>query len=129
MSDHDKIPSRYFSDSSHKHIEVTDGHHVTENQKVQVQIKRCDNNRDNFIVTLHNVLLVPDICDTLFSTITLMNLRHTCLFQKGFFTVYFVNKEKIVVTLPHIAQQKHTFWGEIKQMSKTKKLAPREKLL
>ena len=40
-----------------KHIEVLDGHHVTEKQKVQVQIKMCDNNGYPFIATLHNVLL------------------------------------------------------------------------
>ena len=39
-----------------KHIEVADGNHVTEKQKVQVQIKMWDNNRDPFIATLHNVL-------------------------------------------------------------------------
>ena len=31
------------------------------------------------------------------------------------------------VTLPHSAQRKHEFWGEIKQMSITKKIAPRKK--
>ena len=40
-----------------KHIEVADGHHVTEKQKGQVQIKMCDNHGDPFITTLHNVLL------------------------------------------------------------------------
>ena len=39
-----------------KHIEVADGHHVTAKQKGQVQIKMCNNNRDPFIATLHNVL-------------------------------------------------------------------------
>ena len=32
------------------------------------------------------------------------------------------------VTFPHCAQRKHTYLGEIKQMSKTKKLAPRKKV-
>ena len=40
-----------------KHIEVADGHHVTEKQKVKVQIKMCDNTGDPLIITLHNVLL------------------------------------------------------------------------
>ena len=57
-----------------------------------------------------------------------MNLLHTCLFQKGFCTVYFDDKEKNEVTLLHSAQRKHTFLGEIKQMSKSKQLAPRNKV-
>ena len=67
-----------------KHIEVADGHHVTEKQKGQVQIKMCDNSGNSFIATLHNVLLAPDLCDRLFSIITLMNSGHTCLFTNGF---------------------------------------------
>ena len=49
-----------------KHIEVAEGHHVTAKQKGQVKIKMCDDNRDPFIETLHNVLLAPDLCDGLF---------------------------------------------------------------
>ena len=56
-----------------KHIEVADGHHVTAKQRGQVQIKTCDNNGDQFIITLHNVLLVPDLCEGLFSIIMLIN--------------------------------------------------------
>ena len=41
--------------------------------------------------------------------------------------VYFGNKEKNAVTLPHIAQRKHACLGEIKQMSKSKKIAPKKK--
>ena len=36
-----------------KYIEVADGHHVTEKQKGQVQIKMCNDNRNTFIATLH----------------------------------------------------------------------------
>ena len=57
-----------------------------------------------------------------------MILGHTCLFEQGFFTVFFGEKEKNAVTLPHIAQRKHVFWGEIKEMSKTKKLPSRKKI-
>ena len=32
------------------------------------------------------------------------------------------------VTLPHSAQRKHAFWVEIKQMPKTKKIAPRKNI-
>ena len=56
-----------------------------------------------------------------------MNSVHTCLFRKRFCTLYFGNKGGNVVTLPHSAQQKHVFLGEIKQISKSKKLAPRKK--
>ena len=65
-----------------KYIEVVDRNHVT--KKVQVRIKMCDNNRDPFIATLHNVLLSLDFCNRLFSTITLMNSGQTCFFIKGF---------------------------------------------
>ena len=54
-----------------KNIEVVDGNHATAKQKGQ--IKMCDDNGDTFIVTLHNVLLAPDIYDRLFSIITFMN--------------------------------------------------------
>ena len=56
-----------------KYIEVLDGHNVKAKQKVQVQIKMCNNTKDTFIATLHNVILAPDLCDRLFSIIMLMN--------------------------------------------------------
>ena len=46
-----------------KHIEVTEGNHVTAKQNRQLQIKMCDNNRDPFTATLHNILLAPDLCN------------------------------------------------------------------
>ena len=49
-----------------KHTEVADEHHVTAEQKGQVQIKMGDNNGDPLIATLHNVLLSPDLCNRLF---------------------------------------------------------------
>ena len=67
-----------------KYIEVADGHHVTAKKKGQVRIQMCDDNRKTFIATLYNILLTPDLCDRLFSTITLTNTGHTCLFHKGF---------------------------------------------
>ena len=57
-----------------------------------------------------------------------MNLGHDYLFHKVFCTIYFVSKEKNTVTLPHSAQRKHAFFGEIKEMSKTKKLPSRKKI-
>ena len=65
-----------------KYIEVADGHHVTSKQKGKVQIQMCDNNGKSFITTLHNVLLAPDLCDRLFSIVTLMNAGHTCIFSQ-----------------------------------------------
>ena len=56
-----------------EHIEVADRHHVTTKQKGQVKIKMCHDNRDPFIVKLHNVVLAPYLCDKLFVIITLMN--------------------------------------------------------
>ena len=96
-----------------KYIEVADGHHVTAKQKGQVQVKTCDNNGKPFIATLHNVLLAPDLCDRLFLIIVLMNSGHTCIFLKGFYTVYFGAKEKNAVTLQHSAQRKHASLGKI----------------
>ena len=120
----DFIPG--FLEDTDKYTEVADGYHVTAKQKVQVEIKMCDDNRDILIATLKNVILAPDICNRLFS-IMVINLGHTCLFHKGFCTVYFGPKEKNAVTLPYIAQSKHAFLGGIKQMSKTKKLPSRKK--
>ena len=111
-----------------KYIEVADRHHVTAKQKGQVQIQMCDDNGMNFIATLHNILLAPDLCDRLFSIITLMNSGHTCLFHKGFFTVYFGAEKKNAVTLPHSAQRKHAFLGKIKDMSKKNKFPARKKI-
>ena len=88
----------------------------------------CNNHGDTFIATLHNTLLAPDLCDRLFSIIALMNLGYTCLFHKGFFTVYFGAKNKNDVILPHSAQRKHALLGKIKEMSKTKKLTARKKI-
>ena len=62
------------------------------------------------------------------SIITLINLGHTCIFHKGFCTVYFGAKKENAVTLPQIAQSKHSFWREIKEVSKTNKLPAREKI-
>ena len=140
MSDNDKSPSRYFGDSSqltnwiiysggtchmtpqvtdfipisledtYKHIEVADEHHVIAKQKVQVRIKICDDNRYIFIATLHNVILAPDLCNRLFSVIMSMNSVHACLFHKGFCTVYFGAKEKILIPC-HIVQKKNMHFG------------------
>ena len=107
-----------------KFIEVADGHHVTAKQKGSVRIQMFDNNRKTFIATLYNVLLAPDLCDRLFSIITLMNAGHTCLFHKAFCRVYFGAKENNAVTLPHCAVRKHAFmgekYGEFKEKSKKK---------
>ena len=70
-----------------KHIEVADGHPVTEKQKGQVQIKICNDHREPFYCNVTQRTFSPDLCDILFSIVTLMNLGHTCLFQIGFCTV------------------------------------------
>ena len=101
-----------------KYIEFADGHHVTAKQKVSVRIRMCDNNGKKFIATLYNVLLAPDLCNRLFSIITLMNAGHTCLFHKGFCNLYFGAKETNAVTLLHGSQRKHAFTGKIQDVSK-----------
>ena len=107
-----------------KSIEVADGNHITAKQKGSVSIQMIDDNRKTFVATLYNVLLAPDLCDRLFSIITLMNDGHTCLFHKGFCTVYFGAKEDNAVTLPHSAVRKHAFmrkkYGEFKEKPKKK---------
>ena len=80
-------------ENRNNYIRVADGHYVTINKKGKVQIIMLKNNRNTFIATLHNILLAPDLCNKLFSIIKLMNLGHTCLFQKGFCTVYFGDKK------------------------------------
>ena len=59
---------------------------------------------------------------------TSMNAGHTCLFHKGFCTVYFRAEMKNSVTLPHSAQQNHAFLGKIKDMLKKNKLPARKKI-
>ena len=87
----------------------------------------CDDNGNTFITTLYNVLLAPELCDRLCSIITLINAGHTCLFHKGFCTVYFGADKRNAVTLPHSAQRKHAFLGKIKDMSKKNTFPARKK--
>ena len=58
-----------------KYIGVVDVHYFKTKPKVQVQIIMCSDNVDPFIVTLHNILLAPDLCDKLFLIVALMNLE------------------------------------------------------
>ena len=57
-----------------------------------------------------------------------MNAGHTCLFHKGFCTVYLGADKRNAVTLPHSAQRKHAFIGKIIEKSKKKKLLARKKI-
>ena len=63
-----------------------------------------------------------------FSIITLMNAGHTCLFHKGFCTVYFGSGKYNAVTSSHSAQRKHAFTGKIKDLSKKNKSPARKKI-
>ena len=87
-----------------------------------------DDNGKKFIATFYNVLLAPDLCDRLFSIVTLMNAGHTCILYKGFCMVYFGAKENTAVTLPHSAQREHAFLGKIMEKSKKNKLLARKKI-
>ena len=89
----------------------------------------CENNGKTFIATLYNILLAPDLCDRLFSIITLMNVGYTCIFHKGFCTVYFGADKINAVTLPHSVQRKNAFTGKIKNMSKKINFQKERKLL
>ena len=88
----------------------------------------CDDNGKPFIATLHNVILEPELCNRLFSIITLMNSGHTCIFHKVFCTLYFGSKDNNTVTLPHRAQRKHDFLGKIMEKSKKNKLPERKEI-
>ena len=63
-----------------------------------------------------------------FSTITLMNLGHACLFNKGFYTVYFGEIEKMRLHYHKVHKGNTHFLGEIKEMSKNKKLPSKKKI-
>ena len=89
----------------------------------------CDDNGKTFIAKLYNVLLAPDLCERLFSVITLMNAGHNFLFYKWFFTVYFEADKRNAVTLTHSAQRKHAFKRKIKDMSKKINFQQERKLL
>ena len=88
----------------------------------------CDDNGKTFIAILYNVFLASDLCNRLFSIIELMNSGNTCLFHKGFCTVYFEVEKKNAVTLPQSAQRKHAFLGKIMDMSRKNKLPVRKKI-
>ena len=88
----------------------------------------CDDNGKTFIATLNNVLLAPDLCNRLFSIMTLMNAGHTCIFPNGFWEVYFEADKRNAITLPHSAQRKHDFAEKIKNMSKKNKFPGRKKI-
>ena len=109
-----------------KHIEVADKHHVSAKQEGQIGIKICNNNGDPFIATLHNIILAPNVCGMLFSIIMSIHLGHTCLFHKGFCTVYFGAKEKNIVTLPHSAQWETCIFGKNQGNIKDKEITSQE---
>ena len=73
---------------------------------------------------LYNVLLALDLCNQLFSIITLMNLGHTWLFRKSFCTVFFSDNEQKTAILPHSAQINHDFLVNMKENSKSQKWIP-----
>ena len=93
-----------------KHIEVTDGYHVTAKQKGQVQIKMCDNNGYDFIETLYNVLLEPDLCDRLFSIITLMD-QDIIFYSKKVFARCTLDKKRKMWLHYHIVHKGNIHFG------------------
>ena len=89
----DFIPSSL--EDTGKNIEVADGNHITAKQRGQVRIKMCKNNGDPLTATLHNVLLAPDLCNGLFSIVTLITLGYTFLFHKCFARCTLEKKKKV----------------------------------
>ena len=90
--------------------------------------KKFYDNRDTLIATFCNLLLSPDLWSMILSIVMLMNSGHNFLFRKEVCMVYLGDKEKNTVSLPHNAQRKHTSFGEIKQLSKYNKIAPRKRI-
>ena len=91
----------------------------------------CDYDVKLFIARLYNTLLAPDLCDQLFSVITLMNSVHTCLFlffSKGFCTVFFIDNKHNAVTLLCSAQIRHVFLVKMKEKSKSQNQIPKKKV-
>ena len=87
----------------------------------------CDDNGKTFIA--YNLPLAPDLCERLFSIISLMDAGHTCRFHKVFCTVYFGAKEDNAVTLPHSAQRKHAFTEKFKMCQRKLNIQQERKLL
>ena len=88
----------------------------------------CYNNVKTSIDALYNVLLAPDLCDWLFSIITLINLVHTCLFHRYFCKVFFSDNKHNTVTLLYSAQKKGDFLVRTKENSKSQKQIPKNKV-
>ena len=63
--------------------------------KLRTDITSRRNKKIFFIATLHSVLLSPDLCNRLFSIITLVNSGHNYLFTKGFAQCTQKKKRKI----------------------------------
>ena len=81
----------------------------------------CHNNGHHFIATLHLVILAPDLCDRLFSIITLTNSGFTCFYTKGF--VLCASEQNRKCSYINTLCTKETCFGwKIKEVSKTKKL-------
>ena len=57
-----------------------------------------------------------------------MNAGHTCIFHKGFCTVYFDAEKDNAVTLLHSAHRKHAFTGKIQDVSNKNKYPARKKI-
>ena len=87
-----------------------------------------DDNGESFIATLYNIIFSLDLCNQLFSIITLNNSGHTCLFYQYFCTVFFSDNKQNAVTLPHSVQRKRTFLVKTKEKSKLKNQTPRKKI-
>ena len=60
-----------------KYIEVAYGNFITAKQTGGFKINMRDDNDKPFIATLYNQLFAPDLCDQLFSIITLINSGQT----------------------------------------------------
>ena len=87
----------------------------------------CDDNGKPLIDTIYNILLAPDSCVQIFSIITLMNLKHTCHFHKGFCMIFFGcnSQNRRHYRIVHI---KTFISDKTKENSKSQELTPKKRV-
>ena len=93
-----------------KYIEVEYGNYVTTKQTGQVQTSMHNDNGEPFITTLYKVLFDQDLCDKLISIIKLMNLVHTWIFHKRFYTFFSVTTNRTQLPYHILHWESMHFW-------------------
>ena len=108
-------------EDTYKYIGVEGGNYVTSKQKGQVQIRMCNDNRNPFIATLHNVLLAPDLCDGLFSNLMLMIWDILIYFASGLSRCTLVIRIKICLSYHIFHRGNMNLWQKQRKCSSQRK--------